>query len=96
MKAWGVDCSVANPSLNTQEKVDNFQATYGGGGVCDRVTGTLTVTGPDITNLDGLADLTSVEEILAAYGGDVAAVIVEPVAGNMGTVLPVASLIFPI
>jgi glutamate-1-semialdehyde 2,1-aminomutase len=46
---------------------------------------------PEIAGLTAVArfnDLASVEEILAAHGGDVAAVIVEPVAGNMGTVLP--------
>ncbi len=33
-------------------------------------------------------DLASVEELFAAHGNDIAAVIVEPVAGNMGCVLP--------
>ena len=33
-------------------------------------------------------DITSVEELFKQYGGEIAAVIVEPVAGNMGLVLP--------
>ena len=37
-------------------------------------------------------DLDSVREQFRAHGGDIAAVIVEPVAGNMGVVLPSAGL----
>ena len=33
-------------------------------------------------------DVAAVEEVFAAHGGDLAAVIVEPVAGNMGCVAP--------
>lgn len=57
LQVWGVDCSSSNITLSTQEDVDNFQATYG---VCDRVLGSLTVVGADITDIDGLANLTSV------------------------------------
>ncbi|MBV8201715.1 MAG: glutamate-1-semialdehyde 2,1-aminomutase, partial [Acidobacteria bacterium] len=38
-------------------------------------------------------DLAAVEELFAAHGGDIAAVIVEPVAGNMGLVPPVAGFL---
>jgi hypothetical protein len=58
--AWGVDCSSTDITLTTQAEVDSFQATYGGGGVCDRVIGDLSVSGGDITNLDGLANITGV------------------------------------
>jgi hypothetical protein len=63
-QAWGVDCSSSDIVLSTQEQVDNFQATYGGGGVCDTVAGNLEVSGNEITNVDGLANLTSVGEYL--------------------------------
>jgi hypothetical protein len=64
-QAWGVDCSSSDIVLSTQEQVDNFQATYGGGGVCDTVAGNLEVSGNEITNVDGLANLTSVGEHLS-------------------------------
>ncbi len=38
-------------------------------------------------------DLNSVQALFAAYGDDIAAVIVEPVAGNMNCVLPVAGFL---
>ena len=37
-------------------------------------------------------DLAAVEALFAARGGDIAAVLVEPVAGNMGVVPPVAGI----
>ncbi len=58
--AWGVDCSSSGITLTTQQQVDDFQATYGGGGICDRVSGELAIRGSDISDIDGLADLTSV------------------------------------
>ena len=36
---WGANCSPADITLASQNDVDNFQATYGGGGTCDMVTG---------------------------------------------------------
>lgn len=60
MQAWGVDCSSSNIRLSTQAEVDDFQIDYGGGGICDRVTGRLFIGGGDICDLDGLASLTSV------------------------------------
>jgi hypothetical protein len=39
VQVWGVDCSSTNITLSSQAAVDDFQATYGGGDVCDRVTG---------------------------------------------------------
>lgn len=65
-QSWAVDCLAENLeiTLTTQVEVDNFQATYGGGRVCDRVTGYLTVFGLDITSLEGLSDITRVDESL--------------------------------
>ena len=60
------DCSQADISLYTQQEVDDFQATYGGGGICDRVTQNLHVaSSSNISNLDGLANLTSVGAVLS-------------------------------
>ena len=60
LQVWGVDCSSTHISLSTQVDVDNFQSTYGGGGVCDVVSGSLNIRdSTDITNLDGLSGLTS-------------------------------------
>lgn len=42
-------------------------------------SGTITV---DYNDIEGLA------QVFAEHGGDIAAVIIEPVAGNMGMVLP--------
>jgi hypothetical protein len=66
-QVWGVDCSSTDITLSTQQQVDNFQATYGGGGVCDTVTATLWVEGGDINNLDGVANLISVGGALYIY-----------------------------
>lgn len=55
---WGGYCSAGNIVLSTQQEVDDFQATYGGGGVCDKVSGSLDIIGNNITNLDALIDLT--------------------------------------
>ena len=50
LQVWGVDCSSDNISLSTQAQVDNFQATYGDGGVCDFVNGYLKVQGNNISD----------------------------------------------
>jgi len=42
----------------------------------------------ELTLLAPYNDATAVEKLMAAHGGDVAAIIVEPVAGNMGFVPP--------
>ncbi|MFC1701729.1 hypothetical protein ACFL1J_03155, partial [Pseudomonadota bacterium] len=68
LQVWGADCSSTDIILSTQVDVDNFQSTYGGGGVCDVVSGTLTIGKShytstefsDITSLDGLSSLTRV------------------------------------
>ena len=44
-------------TLTSQAEVDTFQA----GENCNTVSGSLTVSGPDITNLDGLAGVTRIE-----------------------------------
>lgn len=54
--AWAMDCSSSYVGLQSQADVDSFQEVYG---PCDRLLG-LTIEGVDITNLDGLADLTEV------------------------------------
>lgn len=61
MQVWGVNCSSSNITLSTQEDVDNFQATYGGGVACERVTGNSSLNGSDA---DGLTKLTSMDESL--------------------------------
>ncbi len=57
-QAWAVDCTPGDITLSSQADVDDFQTNHGPG--CDRVTGTFTITGADITNLNGLSGLTSV------------------------------------
>ncbi len=63
LMAWSpfglaVDCTPNDINLTSQAEVDAFQTNHGPG--CDRVVGKLTVTGPDIANLDGLSGLASV------------------------------------
>jgi len=60
LQVWGLDCSSFDIVLSTQEQVDNFQATYGGGGVCDTVSGKLHIEGDDIVDLTPLGDVVSV------------------------------------
>ena len=61
VQVWAVDCSSTDIALSSQNDYDNFQTTYGGGGICDRVAGNLWVNGGgSVTNIDGLADLASV------------------------------------
>ena len=71
LQVWGGDCSSSEILLSTQVDVDNFQSTYGGGGVCDMVSGSLTIVdSTDITNLDGLSSLTSIDGDLKIYEND--------------------------
>jgi len=53
---WAVDCVPASIGLWSQADVDNFQNEHG---PCDRVL-SLFIESADITNLNGLADLTEV------------------------------------
>lgn len=62
-----VDCSQDGIPLYTQVEVDNFQATYGGGGTCDTIQGRLLIGGNDIVDLTPLSDLTSVESITIGF-----------------------------
>ena len=55
--AFAVDCTPDDITLSSQAEVDSFQTEHG---ACDRVVGSLVISGPDITHLDGLASLTSV------------------------------------
>jgi hypothetical protein len=50
-------------TLNSQLSVDEFQETYGLGTACNTVYGNLTVSGPGIENLNGLAGLLKVNGI---------------------------------
>ncbi|MFC1740057.1 proprotein convertase P-domain-containing protein [Pseudomonadota bacterium] len=59
-QAWGADCSATDITLSSQLDVDNFQTTYGGGGVCDAIAGDLKVSGADITSLAPLSALSMV------------------------------------
>ena len=74
LQVWGVDCSgdsLGNINLTSQDAVDNFQPTYGGGGVCDAVSGSLRIWySADITNLNGLSSLTSITGGLVIYDND--------------------------
>ena len=47
----------------------------------------------ELTLLAPYNDLESVERIMAEHGGDVAAILVEPIAGNMGFVEPIAGFL---
>lgn len=58
------DCSSPDITLTSQVEVDAFQSTYGGGGVCDTVTNSLTISGADIGNLDALSNLEHVGQDL--------------------------------
>jgi hypothetical protein len=67
LQVWGADCTSSDITINSQAEVDAFQMNYGGGGTCDTVPGTLFVEGDDITDLDGLANLTSVLGSLSIF-----------------------------
>lgn len=57
-----LDCvSESSIALHSQEEVDNFQMNWGGGVICDTVTGSLHVSGDDLVNLNGLSDLTTID-----------------------------------
>ncbi|MFK7808843.1 MAG: hypothetical protein AB8F74_13650, partial [Saprospiraceae bacterium] len=58
--AWGQSCSIPGFTLNTQEEIDNFATDNPG---CTEIEGNLHIeggTGDNITNLNGLSQLTSV------------------------------------
>lgn len=69
---------------------DAFLASAGSGVATQSIPGTPGVPQDVVkhTHLAHYNDLDAVQELFAAHGGDIAAVIVEPVAGNMGLVLP--------
>jgi len=84
-----------------RNKIIKFEGCYHGHGdsfLIKAGSGALTLGQPDSPGVPaGLAsetlvaqynDLTSVQALMNEYGDDIAAVIVEPVAGNMGTVPP--------
>jgi len=68
---WATNCSQETITLNTQAQVDSFQNDFGDGGTCDTVTGSLVISGADISNLDALSDLTAVGQDLDIQENDV-------------------------
>ncbi|MDP6349662.1 MAG: glutamate-1-semialdehyde 2,1-aminomutase [Chloroflexota bacterium] len=89
-----------------RDKIVKFAGCYHGhadGFLVQAGSGVATLGLPDSpgvtagTTADTLAapfnDLAAVEELFAEQGADIAAVIVEPVAGNMGVVLPVVGFL---
>lgn len=84
-----------------RNKIIKFEGCYHGHGdsfLIKAGSGALTLGQPDSPGVPpGMAnetlvarynDLTSVQNLLKEYGDDIAAIIVEPVAGNMGTIPP--------
>jgi len=69
---------------------DAFLASAGSGVATQSIPGTPGVPADVVkhTHLAHYNDLEAVEALFADHGSDIAAVIVEPVAGNMGLVLP--------
>jgi hypothetical protein len=56
-----------NITLNTQAQVDAFNATV--------VTGTITITGPTITNLNGLSELTKCQKLIILSNANLTSII---------------------
>lgn len=84
-----------------KDKIIKFEGCYHGHGdsfLIKAGSGALTLGRPDSPGVpEGIAretlvaqynDLNSVQSLMKQYKGDIAAVIVEPIAGNMGTVPP--------
>jgi hypothetical protein len=69
---FALDCGSESSSirLTTQAEVDGFQATYGGGGTCDRVLGTLAISGEDITDLTPLQAIREIQGSLSVHNND--------------------------
>lgn len=93
-KSWAVGCSAADIVLTTQEAISNFQATYGGGGTCDTITGSLSINDlyddpqSDITDLSGLQSITEIGGNLGIEGNPILANVdglnnVTKVGGNL-------------
>jgi glutamate-1-semialdehyde 2,1-aminomutase len=76
----GVATFDSNASIPAAEPARRHTGVANSAGVPDEVAG-LTLVAP-------YNDLAEVERILSVEGGQVAAIIVEPIAGNMGMVLP--------
>ncbi len=74
---------------------DPFLASAGSGVATLSIPGTPGVPTDTVkdTLLAPYNDLTTVEQLFQKHGADIAAVIVEPVAGNMGLVLPLAGFL---
>jgi glutamate-1-semialdehyde 2,1-aminomutase len=85
-----------------RSKIVKFDGCYHGhadGLLVKAGSGALTLGSPDSPGVPEAAaretlsarfnDLNSVEQAFSLYGGDIAAIIVEPVAGNMGVVPPI-------
>lgn len=89
-----------------KDKIIKFEGCYHGHGdsfLIKAGSGALTLGKPDSPGVpDGIAretliaqynDLNSVQSLMKQYRGEIAAVIVEPIAGNMGTVPPAAGFL---
>lgn len=61
------DCSQYVIKLTSQSDVDDFQATYGAGALCDRLQGSLEVSGEDIFNLQGLNAIKQIDGTLSIH-----------------------------
>ena len=93
-------------AFTSRDKVIKFEGGYHGHAdmlLAKAGSGVLTLGAPDSPGVPATAaqhtltapynDLAAVERIFAEVGGEVAAVIVEPVAGNMGVVPPAAGFL---
>jgi hypothetical protein len=50
-------CLYGGATFNTQDQIDNYQTNYP---ECNHLAGSVTISGNDITNLDGLINITSI------------------------------------
>jgi len=57
-------------NLSTQAEVNDFQATYGSGWICNRVTGKLTVSGDGVTDVGGLSNIVSIGILVIKNNND--------------------------
>ncbi|MEP4145606.1 MAG: S8 family serine peptidase [Halioglobus sp.] len=63
-----VACSAPDIKLSNQSQVDDFQATYGRGAICNHIEGTLWIDSApwgSITNLDGLSEIVQIDRGLS-------------------------------
>lgn len=70
--AFAIDCGMVDGviRLTSQSEVDSFQATYGGSGNCDRLLGSLRISGQDINDLLPLTAIREIDGGLYLSGND--------------------------